>query len=58
MKGVWTLVKLYILHDDSYANGNEVTVIIVGEGWVVHLSLQSAGGIACTAAERDSPNFS
>lgn len=36
---------LYILHDDSFENGVEVTAVIAGEGLVEHLALWSADSI-------------
>lgn len=45
---------LHVLHNDSRENGDEVTVVIVHEGVVVHLALPSAGCIFCTPAQHGS----
>lgn len=48
VRGVKLRVGLYFLHEDSSANGDEVTAIILGDGMVVHLQLQGARFIVCT----------
>lgn len=54
VKGVWVSVGLHLLQDDRWANGHEVTVVIVGEGVAAHLALQSACGIVCRPKHRGS----
>lgn len=44
-------VGLHVLQDDIHASGDEVTAAISGARVVVHLALQSAGGIICTTAQ-------
>lgn len=44
-------VGLHLVHDDSFANGDEITLAIVGKGVTVHQVLQSASCITCTFAQ-------
>lgn len=52
VKRVWVRVGLHLLHDNSRANDNEIKAVIVDEGVVVHMALQSAVCIVCAPAQR------
>lgn len=54
VKCVFVRIGLYLLHDDSSATGDEVTTVVVGEGVIVHLALESACCIVGTPAQRGS----
>lgn len=49
-KGVWVLLGLHLLQDESNMNGNKVTAMMVSQGVVVHQVLQSGACIICSPA--------
>lgn len=51
-------MRLYLLHNDSCANRNEVTAVIVREGETVHLVLESASCIIYAPVQRGNSHSS
>lgn len=49
---VWLRLKLYLLHNDSAGNDNAVFAVIMENRVVLHLALECAVCIVCTAAQR------
>lgn len=52
-KGVWVRVRVYLLHDDIRANGDEAMAVTVGKGVVVHLARQGVCCVLCTPGQRN-----
>lgn len=54
LESVWFRVRLRLLHDESRANDNEVTAVIVSDKVVVLLAHQSASSLVSRPAQRGS----